>query len=607
MRCIAVINLLAVAMLGQAQDSMDDLVDQIAYKFIDKLLDRALDGSSLQFENADDTTLGKPGSTGALHAQQSMSSIFAIPSHTAARVPYAFPVSKQSRPVNVLAFAQSRPFGQSQHGLGQGVQSFNARQLQANVATPTSDAVQTAGLAADEKAKIISVVGREVLDSRGNPTVEATLTTGYGTFTASAPSGASTGAYEALELRDGGSRYMGKGVEKAVSNVNTVIAPEIVGKDSRLLSVLDELMVEKLDGSSNEWGWSKSKLGANAILAVSMCLARAGAEAFGLELYEYIAELKLSNVDSSAVDVTRAKGRKYKMPVPMMNVINGGEHAGNVLPMQEFMISPTGATSFKQAMQLGSEVYHSLKKVVTTRYGKDAAAVGDEGGFAPNIQDEDSAREALNALTEAIKTAGHTNEVKLAMDVAATEFFTKEKGTYNLGFKIDNPPASLIKTRADMIDFYKGIAKEFPIVSIEDAFDEDDFDAWTEITKDIGKDVQIVGDDLLVTNVKRIEFCKEKKAANAMLLKINQIGSITESIRAYLSSTAEGWGVMVSHRSGETEDTFIADMAVGLGTGQIKSGAPCRSERVCKYNRLLRIEEKLGANSFYAGADFRNS
>jgi enolase len=601
---IPVILPLTLAMLAQAQDATDlDLVDQITYKFIDKLLDRALEGSSFRFEDADDTTLGKPGSVAVPSAQRSMASVLAIPRYATPGIPRATPVSAAS---NQFQRVNGAPFGRSQHP-GRSLQSLSARQIQTFVATPASDAVQTAALAADDKATITKILAREVLDSRGNPTVEATLTTGYGTFQASAPSGASTGAYEALELRDGGSRYMGKGAEKAVSNVNDVIAPELLGKDSRLLGMLDTLMVEKLDGSSNEWGWSKAKLGANAILAVSMCLARAGAAAFGLELYEYIAELKLSNVDSSAVDVSRAKARKYKMPVPMMNVINGGEHAGNVLPMQEFMISPTGATTFKQAMQLGSEVYHSLKKVVTKRYGKDAASVGDEGGFAPNIQDEDSAREALDALTEAIKASGHTQEVKLAMDVAATEFFTKEEGTYNLGFKIDNPPASLIKTRADMIEFYKGIAKEYPIVSIEDAFDEDDFDAWTEITKDIGKDVQIVGDDLLVTNVKRIEFCKEKKAANAMLLKINQIGTITESIRAYLSSTAEGWGVMVSHRSGETEDTFIADMAVGLGTGQIKSGAPCRSERVCKYNRLIRIEEGLGSNSFYAGADFRNS
>jgi len=442
------------------------------------------------------------------------------------------------------------------------------------------------------------------LDSRGNPTVEAALTTGYGTFTSIVPSGASTGIYEALELRDGGSRYKGKGVTKAIANIHDVIAPAMKGKDVRFQKDLDELMVQKLDGTENEWGYPKAKLGANAILAVSMCLARAGAAAFDLELYEYIGELKAGAGDPAQIDEDRARTRQYKMPVPMMNVINGGEHAGNKLAMQEFMLAPTGATTFKSALQMGTEVYHTLKDVVKKRYGKDAAAVGDEGGFAPNIQDND---EGLKCLMDAIKDSGHSGEINLAMDVAASEFYTKEDGTYNLGFKIENPPADMIKSRADMIAFYKDIAARYPLVSIEDPFDQDDWEAWTELTRAVGADVQIVGDDLLVTNCKRVGVCIEKKAANAMLLKVNQVGTVTESVAASLDSTGAGWGVMVSHRSGETEDTFIADLVVGLGTGQIKSGAPCRSERVAKYNRLLRIEEQLGTKSTFAGAAFRQS
>jgi len=456
----------------------------------------------------------------------------------------------------------------------------------------------------DEKAKIISVVGREVMDSRGNPTVEAELLTGYGKFVAAVPSGASTGIYEATELRDGGSRYKGKGVSQAVDNINSIIQEQLKGKDTRLQKELDEFMIHELDGSENEWGYPKAKLGANAVLAVSMCISRAGAAAFGLELYEYIGELKDANLNHLAVDKSRARKKKYKMPVPMMNVINGGEHAGNKLPMQEFMIAPTGAGSFKEALQIGAEVYHSLASVVKGRYGKDAAAVGDEGGFAPNIQDNE---EGLQALMDAIKDAGHEGKVKIAMDIAASEFYISEDQTYNLGFKVDNPDPSLIKSKDEMMAFYRDMTDKYPIVSIEDPFDQDHWEAYTEMVEQMGDDVQIVGDDLLVTNPKRIAYAKDKKAANALLLKVNQIGSITESITASLDSVAEGWGVMVSHRSGETEDTFIADMAVGLSTGQIKTGAPCRSERVAKYNQLLRIEEHLGARAYYAGDRFRES
>eukprot|EP00930_Biecheleria_cincta_P052631 TRINITY_DN378_c0_g1_i1.p1 TRINITY_DN378_c0_g1~~TRINITY_DN378_c0_g1_i1.p1 ORF type:complete len:510 (-),score=118.49 TRINITY_DN378_c0_g1_i1:205-1734(-) len=456
----------------------------------------------------------------------------------------------------------------------------------------------------DDKAAIISLVGREVMDSRGNPTVEAVMTTGYGTFSAVVPSGASTGIYEALEMRDGGSRYKGKGVSKAVGNINRIIAPKLKGKDSRFQKELDEFMIFKLDGSENEWGYPKAKLGANAILAVSMCICRAGAAAYGLELFEYIGELQETKFDARSIDVKRARSKKYKMPVPMMNVINGGQHAGNKLAMQEFMIAPTGAHSFKEALQIGAEVYHSLKSVVKAKYGKDAAAVGDEGGFAPNIQEND---EGLVALMDAIKDAGHSGKVKLAMDVAASEFYVAEDKTYNLGFKVEKPDPSLIKTRSQLMAFYSEIASKYPIVSIEDPFDQDDWDGYAEMVQEMGDTVQVVGDDLLVTNPKRIAYCKEKKAANALLLKINQIGSITEAITASMDSVAEGWGVMVSHRSGETEDTFIADLVVGLSTGQIKTGAPCRSERVAKYNQLLRIEEYLGRRAYYAGDKFRES
>eukprot|EP00413_Alexandrium_margalefii_P036069 CAMPEP_0204583784 /NCGR_PEP_ID=MMETSP0661-20131031/45969_1 /ASSEMBLY_ACC=CAM_ASM_000606 /TAXON_ID=109239 /ORGANISM="Alexandrium margalefi, Strain AMGDE01CS-322" /LENGTH=568 /DNA_ID=CAMNT_0051593173 /DNA_START=40 /DNA_END=1744 /DNA_ORIENTATION=+ len=456
-------------------------------------------------------------------------------------------------------------------------------------------------LKVDERAKILNVIGREVMDSRGNPTVEAAVTTAYGTFTAAVPSGASTGIYEALEMRDGGQRYKGQGVTKAVANINSIIAPALKGKDVRFQKEIDELMVYTLDGSQNEWGYPKATLGANAVLAVSMALARAGAAAFGLQLYEYLGELKDTNFVATDINLRRARTKMYKMPVPMMNVINGGQHAGNKLPMQEFMIAPVGAKSFKQALQIGAEVYHSLKDVVKTRYGKDAVAVGDEGGFAPNIQDND---EGLQALIDAIADAGHTGKVKIAMDIAASEFYVAEDGTYNLGFKVDNPDPSLIKSKADMMAFYKDIVERYPIVSIEDPFDQDDWDAYSDMVAQMGDKVQIVGDDLLVTNPKRIAYAKDKRAANALLLKVNQIGSITEAITASLDSVEEGWGVMVSHRSGETEDTFIADLAVGLSSGQIKTGAPCRSERVAKYNQLLRIEEHLGRRAYYAGKKF---
>jgi enolase len=428
---------------------------------------------------------------------------------------------------------------------------------------------------------IQAVTAREVIDSRGNPTVEVDLTTEVGTFRGMVPSGASTGIYEACELRDGDkSRYLGKGVLKAVENVKTLISPAIIGMNPVEQEAVDNKMIE-LDGTPN-----KTKLGANAILAVSMAVCKAGAAQKGVPLYRHIADL--------------AGTGKLVLPVPWMNVINGGSHAGNRLAMQEFMIGAVGATSFKQAMQMGCEVYHNLKAVIKKKYGQDACNVGDEGGFAPNIQAND---EGLNLLVEAIEKAGYTGKVKIGMDVAASEFC--KDGKYDLDFKNEASKPEDYLTSAQLIDMYKGFIKNFPVVTIEDPFDQDDWEAYQNMVKEI-ENFQIVGDDLLVTNTSRIATALEKKACSALLLKVNQIGSITESIKACKMSFEGGWGVMCSHRSGETEDCFIADLVVGLGTGQIKTGAPCRSERTAKYNQLLRIEEELGDLAVYAGEKFRN-
>jgi len=412
--------------------------------------------------------------------------------------------------------------------------------------------------------------------------VQVDLTTSKGTFRAAVPSGASTGIYEALELRDKDpKRFLGKGVLQAVENVNSVIAPALIAKniDVTKQEEVDQLMLE-LDGTEN-----KSKLGANAILGVSLAVCKAGAAHKELPLYRHIANL--------------AGNSTVILPCPAFNVINGGKHAGNKLAMQEFMILPTGASSFREAMQIGAEVYHNLKSVVKQRYGQDATNVGDEGGFAPNIQDN---REGLELLKIAIEKAGYTDKVKIGMDCAASEFF--KDGKYDLDFKNPNSDPSKWLTGSALVALYQGFIDQYPIVSIEDGFDQDDFDAWADLTSKTS--VQIVGDDLLVTNPKRIKMAIEKKACNALLLKVNQIGSVTESIQACKMAQAKGWGVMVSHRSGETEDTFIADLVVGLCTGQIKTGAPCRSERLAKYNQLLRIEEELGSAAVFAGEKFRN-
>uniref|UniRef100_A0A669EAP5 phosphopyruvate hydratase n=1 Tax=Oreochromis niloticus TaxID=8128 RepID=A0A669EAP5_ORENI len=402
---------------------------------------------------------------------------------------------------------------------------------------------------------IVSIVAREILDSRGNPTVEVDLRTEKGLFRAAVPSGASTGIYEALELRDGDkSRYKGKGMKMHQLSLHR-LGISVVEQEQ-----LDNMMIE-MDGTEN-----KSKFGANAILGVSLAICKAGAAEKEVPLYRHIADL--------------AGNTELVLPVPAFNVINGGSHAGNKLAMQEFMVLPVGAESFKEALRIGSELYHTLKGVIQEKYGQDATNVGDEGGFAPNILENS---EALDLLQTAIEKAGFTEKVVVGMDVAASEFY--REGKYDLDFKSPPDPERHI-TAEELADIYQGFVNSYPVVSIEDPFDQDDWEAWSRLTAQVG--IQVVGDDLTVTNPKRIEKAAEERACNCLLLKVNQIGSVTEAIQACKLAQANGWGVMVSHRSGETEDTFIADLVVGLCTGQIKTGAPCRSERLAKYNQLMR-------------------
>lgn len=399
-------------------------------------------------------------------------------------------------------------------------------------------------------------------------------------YRSAVPSGASTGIYEALELRDGDkSVFGGKGVLSAVRNINELLGPKLIGLDVRNQNEVDKIMLE-LDGTPN-----KSKLGANAILGVSLSVCRAGAGAKGVPLYRHIQEI--------------SETKHLVMPVPAFNVINGGSHAGNNLAMQEFMILPVGAGSFAEALRMGSEVYHILKGIIKAKYGQDACNVGDEGGFAPNVQDN---REGLVLLMSAIEMAGYTGKIKIGMDVAASEFFRRD-GRYDLNFKKQPNDGAHVLSAQSLCQLYTEFIRDFPIVSIEDPFDQDDWASWTSLQSSV--DIQLVGDDLLVTNPKRIAEAIQKKACNGLLLKVNQIGTVTESIKAALDSKTAGWGVMVSHRSGETEDNFIADLSVGLASGQIKTGSPCRSERLAKYNQLLRIEEELG-DVQYAGEAFRS-
>ena len=418
---------------------------------------------------------------------------------------------------------------------------------------------------------IESVYAREVLDSRGNPTVEVEVALESGAVgRAIVPSGASTGAFEAVELRDGDkSRYLGKGTQTAVDNVNNIIAEQLEGMESTDQPGIDALLIE-LDGTHN-----KGKLGANAILGVSMAVARASADELGLPLYQYIGGVNAK-----------------QLPVPMMNILNGGEHADNSVDVQEFMILPVGAPSFKEGLRMGAEVFHSLKKVLSER-GL-ACGVGDEGGFAPNLG---SNREALELIVEAISKAGYEpgKDVMLGLDVAATEMYDKETKLYDLkheGKKL---------TAEEMVDLYEDWATNFPIITIEDGLDEEDWDGWKVLTDRLGKKIQLVGDDLFVTNTERLERGIEAGVANSILIKVNQIGTITETLDAIEMAKRAGYTAVISHRSGETEDTTIADLAVAVNAGQIKTGAPSRTDRVAKYNQLLRIEEMVGEQARYCG------
>ena len=416
-------------------------------------------------------------------------------------------------------------------------------------------------------SEIIKVKAREILDSRGNPTVEVDLFTKKGLSRASVPSGASTGKHEALELRDGGKRYLGKGVLKAVGNVNDVIAEKLVGRDCTKQKETDDLMIE-LDGTPN-----KSKLGANAILAVSMAVCKAGALESNLPLYKYISNL----VDS----------KKLTLPIPQMNVINGGLHAGIENDVQEHLIIPRGAKSFSEALRMCSETYHILQKKLKDKFGNSAIHVGDEGGFVPPLKRVD---ERLEFILEAIEELGYTEEFALGIDAAASEFF------YDGKYKILEKEYSV----AELSDFYAELCEKFKVISIEDGFSEDDWDAWNMLKSKLGEKIQIVGDDLLVTNAKRIKKAIEMDACNALLLKLNQIGSVSEALDAFRLARKAGWNIIVSHRSGSTEETFFADLVVGLDAGQFKYGAPARSERTCNYNQLLRIEEALGSKAVYS-------
>jgi len=415
-------------------------------------------------------------------------------------------------------------------------------------------------------ALIDAILAREILDSRGNPTVEVEVVLEDGTAArAAVPSGASTGAFEAVELRDGGDRYLGKGVLKAVGFVMDEIAPAIEGLDAQDQREIDTAMLE-VDGTPN-----KGRIGANAILGVSLAVARAAAESADLSFFRYIGGPTAST-----------------LPVPMMNILNGGAHADTNVDIQEFMIAPIGADSFSEALRAGAEIYHNLKSVLKKR--SLATSIGDEGGFAPNLE---SNRAALDLIIEAIEKAGYKpgSEIALALDVAATEFFANGKYTFE----------GKSKSASEMIAYYSELLASYPLVSIEDPLAEDDWDGWRSMTADLGGRVQLVGDDLFVTNPTRLARGIESKTANALLVKVNQIGTLTETLDAVSMAHRAGYATMMSHRSGETEDTTIADLAVGCESGQIKTGAPARSERVAKYNQLLRIESELGENAKYAG------
>ncbi len=423
-------------------------------------------------------------------------------------------------------------------------------------------------------SEVLKIKAREVLDSRGNPTVEVDVVTEKGIFRAMTPSGASAGQHEALELRDGDkSRYFGKGTLKAVANVNEKIAPKLIGLDCHHQETIDNIML-KLDGTEN-----KDKFGANAILPMSMAVTKAGAADKNIPLYMYIGEL------FGVIP--------HMLPVPMCNVINGGKHAGQENSIQEHMLMPTGAKTFTEGIRMVSESYHHLAKLLKQKFGAGGTLIGDEGGFAPaQIVD---VNERLDLMLKAVENAGYGGMIKIAMDPASSEFFYD--GTYKIGKKS--------YSGGELVDFYVDLCKKYPIVSIEDGHAEDDWESWVEMVKKLGTKIQIVGDDLFVTNTKRIQKGIEMGAANSVLIKLNQIGTVTETLNAIKMAHDQGWTAVVSHRSGETEDSFIADLVVGTSAGQIKTGAPARSDRNAKYNQLIRIEEELSDDAEYPGEYFR--
>lgn len=428
---------------------------------------------------------------------------------------------------------------------------------------------------------ITKVRARQILDSRGIPTVEVDLYTNKGMFRASAPSGAPSGLYEAIELRDGDKgTYLGNGVSRAVRNINEKISEAIVGMDPTLQNQIDQAMID-LDKTEK-----KGELGGNAILAVSIAACKAGAAEKEVPLYKHIADLS---------------GRgNHVLPVPAFTLISGGKHAGNNLAIRDIMILPIGARRFEEAMQMGSETYHHLKAVITEKYGAHGCNVGEDGGFAPNIS---SFREGLDLVKEAVGRTGYNDKIKIAIDVAATDFCIGTK--YDLDYKSPNKSGQNFKSGEDMVEMYKELCRDYPIVSIEDPFDMED---WEQVKHFSGLGIcQVVGDGLLMSNSKRIERAINEHACNALLLKVNQIGTVTEAIEVVKMAKDAQWGVVISQRSGETDDSFIADLSVGLATGQIKAGAPCRGERLAKYNQLIRIEEELGDQASYVGDDWRQS
>ncbi|MSC84710.1 phosphopyruvate hydratase [Eubacterium sp. am_0171] len=416
---------------------------------------------------------------------------------------------------------------------------------------------------------IRDVYAREIIDSRGNPTIEVEVLVGEDTVgRAAVPSGASTGKYEAVELRDGEDRYGGKGVQRAAEHVNDQLARAVIGMNVFDQAALDEVLI-KADGSKN-----KKNLGANALLGVSLAAAKAAANALKVPLFRY-----LGGVNA------------HKLPVPMMNILNGGAHADNTLDIQEFMIMPVGAASFKEGLRMCAEIYHTLKALL--KENGLSTAVGDEGGFAPDLPD---AKEALRFLKEAVEKAGYEmgKDIQIALDVAASELYNKDFRKYEFPGESSMQGQKIVRSAEELIEYYEDLSLEFPIRSIEDPLDEEDWDGWELLTTRLGNEIQLVGDDLFVTNVERLKKGIEQNAANAILVKVNQIGTLTEAIDAIEMAQKAGYNAIISHRSGETEDTTIADIAVAFNTGQIKTGAPCRSERVAKYNQLLRIEEELG-------------